>query len=407
MSQNQNVQTTWQTIFQDIKDEFGEDLDELTLIRAANRVLNDLRTILTLPTQIRTERIGYVSNYEKYKLPDDYREEGFISLSYQNKTNNDRNRTFIIQEPPFPVSKTKWNVMEFEQFLRRLHIDQAAFDTNQGLTTLYLANGKSDQNKIELSSADSLDGWAGSGGAQNLTLDTDVKAFGDASIKYDVVSTTEAVLTLTIDAVDASLFVDKGIIRFFKWLPTSPTQIEIRIGSSTSAYWTETITTQADGAIFDNLDENELEFSFRRATKVGTPDKENMVHFQVRMTFASAVTDEDFRIDDVQLWNPEFLIFKYYSKFMVKPSVNSTAWQELLTENAGTEDIPLILDEWRDIFVKGILIKSGLLDDDSRVAGWKEEYGGYDSRTGKWSGWIGFIRRSYRNRQSRIGAFYW
>ena len=92
---------------------------------------------------------------------------------------------------------------------------------------------------------------------------------------------------------------------------------------------------------------------------------------------------------------------------MVKPSANSIDWQELLTETAGTEDIPSILDEWRDMFVKGILIKSGLLDNDSRVEDWKKEYGGYDSRTGKWSGFIGFIRRSYRNRHKRTGTSYW
>ena len=397
--------TTWAKIFQDAKDIYGRDLDEKTMVRRANRLLDDLRLIDNLPTQIRVGIIPYAYEFEKYKLPSDYKTEGQIDLRYNDRLDqgiNFRNYSFVEEERPYQRLNTSWNWLNPDEWNERIRVDSASIQADKGVEKLLLSNGRADQTNQVISDCDSLTGWVGSGGAGNLTLDDNIKAEGSYSINYDLTSATTAILTLTGDSIDLSEYLERGIIRLFKWLPTAPTSIQIRIGSSASDYYYQTISKQADGSDFDTIRRNELEINFAKrndddtegedymATS-GTPDMSAVIHFQFRMTFASATTDTDFRIDDIRAWKPTQLELEYYSYFMAKTTAG--VWQSELTEEAGNSEIINILPEWRKPFVRGLLIEELDKASDKRVGTYEKFY----------DNWLLKIAQKYQNRKKKIG----
>ncbi|MFA5014819.1 MAG: hypothetical protein WC549_04700 [Actinomycetota bacterium] len=391
-----NLGISWTNFYQTLKDIYGRDLDEATMIRRTNLILDDLRMKVNLPSQIRTDYIPYVYEFERYKLPDDYKTEGKISLRYDDQIDNDRNRTYLSDEPPFQRYNKHWRFYTPEVWNERINLDQATINFNKGKEKLWLSNGRSNSEYQEISACDSLTGWTAGGGAGSLALDEDVKAEGNYSINFDLTAATAATLTYVIPtAVDLTEYINAGLIRLFKWLPTAPSSIEIQIGDDSSNYYTQTITTQADGDIFDTENLNEIEFSFRDATKSGSPTMSSVLHFKIILNFSSATTDTDFRIDSIRAYKPENLVFEYYSYYFVKTSAG--VWQKDITETVGTDEEILILPEWRRVFAKLCLLDELEKSGDSR-------YVNFYTETDKW---LKEISKRYPNRAKREGSFYW
>lgn len=378
----------WSTIYQDAKDIFGEELDETILIRKANRLIDDLKLSLNVNTQVRVDYIPYVNEFEKYKLPDDYRTEGKISLRYDNQLDSDRNRNY-----PEDEVIGHWRFYTPESWAERIGINMATIIADYGVEKLWLKNGSSSQTSQEISDCDSLTGWTGAGGAGNLTLDDNVKSSGNYSINFDLTAATAATLTLILTAVDLSEYENRGVIPFNLWLPTAPTSIVIESGETSAKYYTQTITTQADGSPFNTSNMNEVKLLFEDATNTGSPDMSSDTHFKVTLNFASATTDTDFRIDNIQAWKPEYLPFEYYSYYMVTDENGD--WAEYLTD--GDKEKINILPEWRKPFVRGLLVEDLEKQGDKRAAEFFKFY----------NNWFLDIQRRYPNRAKRTGSFYW
>jgi hypothetical protein len=385
---------TWQSLFQDAQDVYGRSLDETTMIRRANRLIDDIKLIANLPTQIRTNFIDYVYEFERYKLLTDYKTEGIISLRYDDYINNNRIYGFTDNDP-YPYNQDDhWVFLTPEIWTERKMINQATIVVNKGKEKLWLSNGRAEQTNQEISLCDSLTGWVGSNGATNLTLDDLVKTEGNYSINYDITSGTTPDLTLTLtNSIDLSEYLENGIIRLNKWLPTVPTTIQIQIGEDSSNYYYQNITTQADGENFDASDMNELEFKFRSATLTGTPDMTVCLHFKIIMTFSSAITDTDFRIDNIKAWKPQQLVIEYYSYYMITDE--NSDWSEYLTD--GNDESINILPEWRKPFIKGLLIEELEKNGDKRAEKYEKDY----------LVWIKEIQQRYPNRAKRTGSFYY
>lgn len=389
-----NLQISWNTIYQDIKDRFGEDLDELRLIRSANRVLDTIKSIANLKSTIRIDRIPYVYEFEKYQLASDFKD--VISLRYNDKTDNARNRNFIIDEPPFIQHNTDWNFYEPNDWNGRDLIDSACIQIDKGVEKLYLANGRADQTSQLISNCDNLAEWTGSGGAGSLELDdaSDKKTEGDYSIKFVLTSATAGKLTLNLaTSVDLSDYTNEDVIMFDLRLPTSPASIDVKIGTDSSNYYTQNITTQADGSAFDTIRNNEVRFSFKDATLTGTPDMSVANYMEIILNFATATTDTDFHIDNIKAWQVEWLDMEYYSFYMVKTLAG--VWQEKFTETLGTDEYVLIENQDREAFECGMLVESGLLDNDNRITYWKSQY----------DNWIKKIKKD--NRKKIIPSHWW
>lgn len=390
-----NLGVTWTQLFQDAIDIYGTDLDELTLIRAANRKLDVLKLVANLPSQVRTTFIAYLREFERYPLPTDYKTEGFISLRYDERIDQNQNRTYLREEPLFHRFGEHFKLYTPEDFNRRDKLNMASIFVDTGFESLFLTNGNGNQTTQEINSCDSIDGWTAAGGAGNLTVDELVKIEGNGSLKFDLTSATAATLTLVIStAIDLSEFLENGRIPFFLWLPTAPTSIDIEIGETSSKYHSENLTTQADGAPFNTDVANELRVSFKDTSLTSTPDMTSVIHFKMTLNFSSAVTDTDFRIDNIKAWKPINLLFDYYSFYMVK---ESGAWQEYIDQTVGNSNIINILPEWRETFVHAFLLKEADKQGDSRVTKWEKD----------WEDMIKQIQRRYPNLAKRTSSFYW
>lgn len=387
---------TWEEVYQSVKNIYGAEFSEVKALSNANDVLDEIKRKTNLPTQIRETFIPYAYDFEKYALPTDYKTEGVISLKYDSRVDSDRNRIFIVDEPRPHNASGSWNFYDREEWNMRDMSDMACIDADKGVEALWLANGSSDVTNQEISACDSLTGWVGSGGASNLTLDSDYKVEGDYSINYDIASATEAIVTLTLPtAVDLSDYEDRGIMRFFKSLPTAPSQIEIRIGESATKYYTQTVTTQSDKRPFNTSNINELELRFEDATNTGNPDMSSVNYFQVILTFASATTDTDFRIDLIKAFRPEYLSFNYYSFYMVQDS--SGDWQEKLTETTGADETVNLLPEMKRAFVAGIILPELEKNGDKRA----------DKEEARYNIFLRDIQRKYPSKSKRTGNSYW
>ena len=388
-----NLGVTWTKLYQDAKDIFGEDLDETKLIRSANRLIDDLKLILNTDAQVRVDYIPYVYEFERYQLPDDFKSGGQISLRYDDQIDNNRNRTYTADEPPFEFYNTHWRFRTPEKWNERLGIDEASIVVDKGVEKLWLSNGRGSQTSQEISDCDSLTGWTGAGGAGNLTLDDAVKAKGNYSINFDLTAATAATLTLVLDAVDLSEYENRGVLPFDLWLPSAPSSIDIEVGETSAKYYSQNITTQSDGSPFSTSNMNEVKLAFENATGTGSPDMSSETHFKVTLNFDSATTDTDFRIDNIKAWKPEYLPFEYYSFYMVLNE--DSEWAEYLTD--GTDESINILPEWRKPFFRGLIVEELRKQNDERA----EEFENY------YNNWFREIQKRYPNRAKRVGSSWW
>lgn len=389
-----NSGVTWAKIYQDVKDIFGRDLDETTLLRRANRLLDTIKGTTNLPTQIRVAYIPYALDFERYKLPSDYKTEGVISLRYDRRVDNNLNRTYTLDEPPFQDTDNDWKFWTPKTWNKRNRINQATIYTDKGKEALWLANGRSPLASQEVNSCDSTDGWTAANGASNLTVDSDVKIEGDASLNFDLAAAVAATLTLVLPtAIDLSEYVENGIMPFYLNLPSVPTSIDIEVGESAAKYYSQNIIVQSDGLSFQTAGTNEVKLSFKDASLTGVPDMSDVNHFKMTLNFDSAVTDTDFRIDGIKAFKAENLLFEYYSFYIVQIS---GVWQEELTETAGTTQTVNILPEWREIFAKKLLLEELDKNGDKRLKKFTKD-------TDKW---LKDIQKRYPNKAIRIGSFW-
>ena len=106
-----------------------------------------------------------------------------------------------------------------------------------------------------------------------------------------------------------------------------------------------------------------------------------------------AITDTDFRIDNIKAWKPTYLLFEYYSFYMVLDENGN--WAEYLTD--GNDEKINILPEWRKMFVKGLLVEELEIKGDSRAKTYEEDYNNLIEK----------IQRRNPNRAKRTGSFWW
>lgn len=388
---------TWTEIYQDIVDIFGSEISENVALRAANRIFDDLKSTVNLPTQRRTAYISYAYDFERYAIPEDYKTNGKISLKYNNRIDNNSNRVHDYDEPFEHNRRGGFVFYDQDEWNLRDDTDMATIREDKGIEALWLANGSGSQTAQLISDCDSLTEWAGALGAGNLTLDSNVKAKGEYAINYDITAGTTPTVTVTLaTAIDLSEYVEAGIIRLYKWLPTAPTSIEIQIGETSAKYYTQSVTAQADGLPFDTVNVNELELKFKDATLTGVPDMSAVTHCQIKLTFTTATTDTDFRIDEIKAYKSETLEFDYYSFYMVK-NTSTGVWQAGLTETPGTDETLLILAEWRNQFVAGCVHEELDKAGDKRAAGQEKKY----------NEWITKLQRRYPSKSKKVGNSYW
>lgn len=166
--------------------------------------------------------------------------------------------------------------------------------------------------------------WSVAGDATNLEADDITYVEGAGSLNFDlsVSSLTATLVNSTISAVDLTDYENNSHLFCYVYLPsiTNITAISLKWGSSASAYWTKSITTQFNGLAF-SVGWNLLGFDWNTATKVGSPDITATNYLQFNLTYsASPGTTTGFRLDGISCRQGKDMYLIYDSKYWVKTS---------------------------------------------------------------------------------------
>jgi len=317
-----------------IKGKIGILVDfQSTLNQGVRQVISDLDLLSLRRRTALTPNL--FSGLFEYAAPTDLK--GIISIQNQKWTNT-----------PF------WTLVPYEQFMRRQDSNTIALSDYDGMKKVFVKSQISDT-KTTLSELDSLTSgggtWSAFGDAENLEAMVDNHISGSGSIKFDISAaggTTCGIENTSLTSSDLSdYFNGDGNCVVWAYITdkTNLTNYILRVGSSSSDYYTETVTTQADGTAFvDGW--NLLNFSFATTTTVGTPVNTAIDYCALYFTkTAGKVSETGYRFDLILFRRGEINNLYYYSGYGWQSStgtykVNSTASSDLL--NAFEEEYELI-----------------------------------------------------------------
>lgn len=178
--------------------------------------------------------------------------------------------------------------------------------------------------------------------ASNLTVDTVEFKQGSGSLNFDIVAAQSGnnratILNSSFTSKDLSQYEDLGAWVFWVYIPdtTFITSVTLYWGSSTSAYWSETVTSDINANAFVT-GWNRIAMPWANATKTSTPSSRAITFLRYDVNFGSSQPDDtDFRIDDLTMVRPEPLSFTYTSWY-VGTSTGGTP----ITAYTATTDIP-------------------------------------------------------------------
>jgi hypothetical protein len=335
-----------------------------------NRAVRKLNRDVDLRSTKRKTQVspGLFEDVYTYPWPSDAKGLGFIDLQPQVNRSRD----------------LEWDLTTPEEFDRR-----KLYDRGQGrelvairesdMVKKLLASLEVDDDSLTISTLDALDAgggeWEAFGDAENVVADADNYVAGAGSIKFDISSaggTTAGIKNTDLDEFDFSDYVDNNR-SVFVWVyinsTTNLTNFILRIGSSDSAYYSITITTNHEAQAFV-AGWNLLRFDFTNKVATGSPDTEVGTYVALYMTKAGAKTDDGYRFDNLVMRGGVIHDLYYYSKYGWQ--TNTGTYIENST--ADTDNLNLDTDEFDLAVLKGKIEASMERKDTTLLADLKAEY---------------------------------
>ena len=340
-------------------------LDDIKRTRGVNRVLQDLQDIGNWKASHRTNEFDLIDGISEYSL------QNYVGCMCLD---NDGSTSILDVQDPDQLrladnSQTPFDYRTAQEV--RNNIGRRRQYNQYGIENGMLIINYPRQLSVQLHNCDSLTAngtVVASGDATNLTIDEVIRDEGNGSLNFDVSAGTSLIVTITgISAKDLTDFQNNAYLTIKAWLPTITnfTNIAIRWGSSASDYWEKTETVPAGNRTLA-VGKNTFAFKWADATETGTPDVESVDYLRIAITFSSAITDTDFRLDDIRVGKAVAMEFDYWSKAMVRTA--SGAYQ--LEFNADTEVI--YTDELLEDGLRRTVTEGGAFES-FRMIGGKEE----------------------------------
>jgi len=246
---------------------------------------------------------------------------------------------------PFELKGTQWlgnNLIAFSEddMVRKLLLSRPIDDTETGIDTL-----------------DALGSWVLFGDGTNLTKDSDNYVKGSGCINWDISDaggTTAGIQHTSLDTYDVSAYKTNGSIFVWAYISstTNLTNFIIRVGSSSSAYYYITITTNNEGNAFET-GWNLLRFDFINKSTTGTPDDDACDYCVLYMTKdAGKVSETDYRFDNIVMKIGNHYDVIFYSKYGWQNS--SGTWLENATTttdylNCDTDENNIIAEKTAEL----------------------------------------------------------
>lgn len=179
--------------------------------------------------------------------------------------------------------------------------------------------------------------WTNGGTAGTLSTDSFISATGASSIKFNLAAganpSTGYIENTTISSTDLSNHDNQSSLFWWVYLPSAThfTSFGLRWGSSSSAYWTNTTTTQADGsALVDGW--NLIKFDWSGSTTVGSPVDTAVTYSRLSFTYDGTV-ENGVHVEQFISKLPIQVDIWYYSKFLFRDATTGT-FQETVTSDS-------------------------------------------------------------------------
>lgn len=256
------------------------------------------------------------------------------------------------------VAKPEWLIVPGEEFERKKlsHNNLLAIDDYDDIRKLKISIEIDDGTAV-ISELDSLTSGGGTwvlfGDGTNLTADTDDFVHGNASINWDISAaggTTAGIQNTGLNTFDVTSFLTVGSALCWVYLTsaTNVTNLILRVGSSSSNYYSMTATTSNESAAFVSGWQL-VRWDFSGKTTTGTPDDDACDYAVLYMTKAAGkVSETDYKFDYLVLKKGDIWNVHYYSKFPWQTSAasyieNSTVDGDYI--NASADEYNLIVEK--------------------------------------------------------------
>ncbi len=312
------------------------DTDLNTILnRAARQVISEI----DMHSHIRKSSLSpnLCDEIYDYAAPTDLKMDGIVDI--QPQINRTKNEAWEYTSPE-----------EFDRIKGGNNEYGVCAMSEKGMIKMVRISKTIEDDSETIDELSSVGDWAAYGDGTNLTGDSSNYVKSVASINWDINSdggTTAGIYNGSLTSFDISDYLMTGSV--FVWVyitsTTNLTNFIIRIGSSSSAYYSVTITTNNEGLSFET-GWNLLRFDLEDKVETGTVDDDDCTYVALYMTKDALKTDEtDYRFNYLVLKAGERYNLIYYSKYAWQD--DSGTYLENSTDdtdyiNADTEEISLI-----------------------------------------------------------------
>lgn len=266
-----------------------------------------------------------------------------------------------------------------EEFDRAHPKGAIAIDDYNG-TRILKINSQVDSKSIVLSELDSLTSgggtWAAFGGVTTVEADTDDFIKGGGSVSFDINATSDTTAGIENTALNSFDLTDylggNGSIFVYAKInsTTNLTNYVLRIGSSSSNYYSKTVTAKHDGTAFV-AGWNLLRFDLTSLSTTGTPVNTAITYCALYMTKTTGkISETDYKFDWMAIMRGRFHDVKYYSKYGWQSSAGS------YKENSTDDSDLLVADtnEYNLIIEKASQLAADEVDEDDTASKYEERY---------------------------------
>lgn len=174
--------------------------------------------------------------------------------------------------------------------------------------------------------------WAAAGTASNLAVNNTNFAQGSGSLQFDVTVGAGYIENSTMTAVDLSTVVNQSSLFVWVYVPTGATltSVNLRWGSSSSAYYDRTVTTTQQGTAFVN-GWNLCQFQWSGATTTGSPTSSAINYARITLNVTGSMTA--CLVNGLESILGTILSYSYYSKYLFR-NASSGAYQETVLDDS-------------------------------------------------------------------------
>lgn len=296
----------------------GINLNDVTnLFTGFERVARELSSILNVQETEGRQNISLYDGVFDYAAPTDIFGTNLIDLQRQGVDRTNLNYNF------------KEYISDFDRTKAWLpNGNQITFEYRNGVGIIRIAS-TTPIPRVELDSQTDKTGWTAAGTASSLVLDNAIFYKDPGALRFTLTGSGTGTLTKTISSVDLTDYKNVGV-NFLAYRTSSIanlTNIELRVGSSASNYYTNTVTAAFLGAFL--LNQFDLaSFDWSTATTVGSPDITKINYAQILITHSGTISNFWLGNLFISLPSPHILIYstdEFFTAVGGNPSSTITA----------------------------------------------------------------------------------